>query len=196
MPTTTTAANYGAISSPTTTTTWQQPPPPPTSNLITTPRSWREFLDISALSRPHSYDDAMLRLRRNLTYFQFNYTVVILLIVFLSLLWQPVSMIVFLILLVAWFFLYFSRNGPLVILNRTMDDRIILGVLGIVTVVGLVSTHVGVNVLLSLIVGVVVVGLHASFRVIEDLYVDEESGLLSVVGGTQVPPIRTNYTPI
>jgi hypothetical protein len=77
-----------------------------------------------------------------------------------------------------------------------MDDRIILGVLGIVTVVGLVSTHVGVNVLLSLIVGVVVVGLHASFRVIEDLYVDEESGLLSVVGGTQVPPIRTNYTPI
>jgi hypothetical protein len=194
MPTTTTAPNYGAISSPATT-TWQLQSPP-TSNLIATPRSWREFLDISALSRPHSYDDAMLRLRRNLTYFQFNYTVVILLIVFLSLLWQPVSMIVFLILLVAWFFLYFSRNGPLVILNRTMDDRIILCVLGIVTVVGLVSTHVGVNVLLSLIVGVVVVGLHASFRVIEDLYVDEESGLLSVVGGTQVPPIRTNYTPI
>ncbi|CAJ2628520.1 PRA1 family protein e-like [Trifolium pratense] len=192
MPTTTTATSYGAISTPSTA-TWQPPPP---SNLIPTPRSWREFLDISALSRPHSYDDAMLRLRRNLNYFQFNYAAVILLIVFLSLLWQPVSMIVFLILLVAWFFLYFSRNGPLVILNRTIDDRIILCGLGIVTVVGLVSTHVGVNVLVSLIVGVVVVGLHASFRVIEDLYVDEESGLLSVVGGTQVPPIRTNYTPI
>ncbi|GAU21910.1 hypothetical protein TSUD_34070 [Trifolium subterraneum] len=192
MPTTTTAASYGAISSPTTT-TWQPPPPP--TNLIPTPRSWREFLDISAFSRPHSYDDAMVRLRRNLTYFQFNYAAVILLIVFLSLLWQPVSMIVFLILLVAWFFLYFSRNGPLVILNRTIDDRIILCGLGIVTVVGLVSTHVGVNVLVSLIVGVVVVGLHASFRVIEDLYVDDESGLHSVVGGTQVPPI-TNYTPI
>ncbi|KAL6546595.1 hypothetical protein OROMI_022316 [Orobanche minor] len=193
MPTTTITASYGSISAPFTA-TWQ--PPPPISNLISTPPSWREFLDISALSRPHSYDNAMLRLRRNLNYFQFNYAAIILVIVFLSLLWQPVSMIVFLILLVAWFFLYFSRSGPLVILNRTIDDRIILSVLGIVTVVGLVSTHVGVNVLVSLIVGVVVVGLHASFRVIEDLYVDEESGLLSVVGGTQTPPIRTNYTPI
>ncbi|CAL5208444.1 unnamed protein product [Lathyrus oleraceus] len=191
MPTKTTAT-YGAIGSPSTA-TYQ---PPQTSNLIPTPRSWGEFLDISALSRPLSYDDAMLRLRQNLTYFQFNYASVMLLIVFLSLLWHPVSMIVFLIILLAWFFLYFSRNGPLVIFDRTLDDRIVLCLLGLVSVIGLVSTHVGLNVLLSLIVGVVVAGLHASFRVIEDLYVDEESGLLSVVGGTQPPPARTNYTRI
>lgn len=48
--------------------------------------------------------------------------------------------------------------------------------------------------LLSLIVGVVVVGLHASFRVTEDLFLDEESGLLSVVGSQ--PPPRTSYTRI
>lgn len=105
-------------------------------------------------------------------------------------------MIVFLILLVAWFFLYFSRNGPLVVFNRTLDDRIVICGLGVVSVVGLVATHVGVNVLVALIVGVVVVGLHGSFRVIEDLYVDQESGLLSVVGGTQAAPTRTNYTRI
>lgn len=105
-------------------------------------------------------------------------------------------MIVFLILLVAWFFLYFSRNGPLVVFNRTLDDRIVICGLGVVSVVGLVATHVGVNVLVALIVGVVVVGLHGSFRVIEDLYVDQESRLLSVVGGTQAAPTRTNYTRI
>ncbi|XP_004495611.1 PRA1 family protein E-like [Cicer arietinum] len=189
---TTTTAPYGAIPSPSTA-TWQ---PSPTSNLIATPRSWREFLDLSALSRPLSYDDAMLRLRRNLNYFQFNYAAVMLLIVFLSLLWHPFSMIVFLILLVAWFFLYFSRNSPLVIFNRTLDDRTVICVLGFVTVVGLVSTHVGLNLLLSLIVGVVVLGLHGSFRVTEDLFLDEESGLLSVVASQSHLPQITNYTRI
>ncbi|KAK7344170.1 hypothetical protein VNO77_13501 [Canavalia gladiata] len=174
-----------------------QPQPPPTmtsSNMIATPRSWREFLDLSALSRPLSYDDAMFRLRRNLGYFRFNYSAVMLFILFLSLLWQPVSMILFLILLVAWFYLYFSRDRPVVILNHTLDDRTVFCVLSLLTVVVLVSTHVGINVLVSLIVGVILVALHGAFRVTEDQFLnEEESGLLSVVG-TQPP--RTNYTPI
>lgn len=188
MSTTTTTAGYGTIPAATaaasTTTT--------TSSAVT-PRPWREFLDPSALSRPYSYDDAMIRLRRNLSYFRFNYAAVTLLIVFLSLLWHPLSMIVFLLLLVAWYYFYFSREGPLVLFNQTFDDRTVICVLGLLTVVLLVSTHVGVNVLVSLIVAVVLIGLHASFRVTEDLFVDEENGLLSVVG-TQ--PRKTNYTPI
>lgn len=95
-------------------------------------------------------------------------------------------MIVFLVTFIFWWFFYFFNDNPIVVFNKTVDDNVVLGVLSLATVVLLVLTHVGVNVLVGLIIGVMVVGVHAAFRITEDLGFrgeeDEENGLLSVVG--------------
>ncbi|XP_041020625.1 PRA1 family protein E-like [Juglans microcarpa x Juglans regia] len=166
---------------------------------IATRRPWPDlFTPLSSFSLPYSNLDAISRIRRNFYHFRVNYVMAVLFILYLSLLWQPISMIVFLVVFVAWFFLYFYRDTPVVLLDRALDDRVVLGVLGLVTVVALVLTNVGLNVLVALIVGAVVVGFHAGFRGTDDLFLDEESamegGLVSVVG-TQTP-WPTPYTRI
>ncbi|XP_020541212.1 PRA1 family protein E isoform X2 [Jatropha curcas] len=83
---------------------------------------------------------------------------------------------------------------PIVIFHRTIDDRVVLGVLAVITIVALAFTHVWLNVLISILVGLAIVVLHAAIRGTEDLYLDEQDmgdgGLSSFVGS----PRRTGYT--
>ncbi|KAG4916145.1 PRA1 family protein F2 [Glycine soja] len=165
-----------------------------TRSSFATRRPWEEVFALYSFTRPYSIGEATMRVRRNLDNFRVNYFMMVLFVLFLSLLWHPVSIIVYLVALVAWFFLYFFRDEPVVVFGNVVDDRVVAVVLTAATVLGLVLSGVWVNVVGSGIVGVGVVVLHAAFRSTEDLYVDEhDGGLLSFVGGT--PTKRTGgYT--
>ncbi|CAJ2627756.1 unnamed protein product [Trifolium pratense] len=164
-----------------------------------TRRPWENFFAFQSFTLPSSIHESTLRIKRNLNHFRINYATIILLILFLSLLWHPLSLIVFLAVFAAWFFLFFFRDRPVVFLTYSIDDRFLLAVLSALTVVALVFTGVWLNVLVSILVGAAVVVLHAVFRSIDDLYLDEEGifdgDLISVVGGS-FNTKRTGYTTI
>ncbi|KAK3145790.1 hypothetical protein QOZ80_3BG0257580 [Eleusine coracana subsp. coracana] len=137
------------------------------------PRSWREVLDPTAFSRPESCGEARARARRNIAYFRANYALVALVLVFVGLVYRPVSMLAFLALFVAWLGLYFSRGDgePLACLGREVDDRVVLAALAAATVLVLALTRAGLNLLVSLVAAAIVIGVHAAFRL--NYYLDE-----------------------
>ncbi|KAI3786166.1 hypothetical protein L1987_45298 [Smallanthus sonchifolius] len=141
-----------------------------------TRRPWKQMFNLRSIDFPHGVSDAFSRIRTNVGYFRMNYVIIMLFILFLSLLWSPISLIVFVVMMAAWLFLYFLRDEPLVIFHRTIGDRALLVVLFIVTIVLLLLTGVTWNILSSILIGLVVVVVHAALRNTDDLSLDEEAG--------------------
>ncbi|KAK6148709.1 hypothetical protein DH2020_016234 [Rehmannia glutinosa] len=152
---------------------------------LSTRRPWREMFDLHCLNLPKSFREAVARVKTNFAYFQTNYAIVVLGIVFLSLLWHPISLIVFIVMIAVWLFLYFLRDEPLVVFGRLISDRVVLIVLAVLTIFVLLLTRATSNILVSLLVGVVVVLIHSAVRKTDDLFADEEAagGLLRSSGG-------------
>ncbi|OIW19082.1 hypothetical protein TanjilG_06391 [Lupinus angustifolius] len=153
-------------------------------------RPWTELTDRSAFSKPESFSEATLRIRKNFSYFRINYYAVVSVILAVSLLTNPFSLILLIGLLASWTFLYLFRpsDQPLVILGRTFSDFETLSLLAALTVVVIFLTNVGSVLISALMLGVAVVCLHGSFRVPEDLFMDEQensqtTGFLSFIRG-------------
>ncbi|KAL3719883.1 hypothetical protein ACJRO7_004809 [Eucalyptus globulus] len=152
-------------------------------------RPWAELLDRSAFSRPQSVSDAASRVRRNASYFRVNYLALLALVLALSLLSHPFSLLTLLSLLAAWLLLYAFRpaDQPLVLLGRAFSDRETLAALSLLTVVVVFLTSVGSLLVSASMVGLAIVAAHGAFRDPEDLFMDEQdpagSGLFSYIGG-------------
>ncbi|EPS71008.1 hypothetical protein M569_03754, partial [Genlisea aurea] len=163
-------------------------------------RPWGELLDRGAFSKPESLSEASHRIRKNYTYFRLNYVTIIAAVVAVSLLTNPISMILLCGLLIAWLFLYVlrrpSEDPPISIFGRQFSDRETLLFLIVSSVAVIFLTSVGSVLVSALMVGVGIVCGHGAFRVPEDLFLDEAEtrtgvpGILSLLTGSAVavPP--------
>ncbi|PON94348.1 Prenylated rab acceptor [Trema orientale] len=153
-------------------------------------RPWSELVDRSAFAKPESFSEATLRIRKNYSYFRVNYMAVVAGILAVSLLTNPISLLVLLGLLSAWLFLYLFRpsDQPLVLFGRTFSDtQTLWGLIGL-SVFVVFLTSVGSVLISALMLGFAVVFAHGAFRVPEDLFLDEQensasTGFLSFLSG-------------
>ncbi|CAI9118296.1 OLC1v1019847C1 [Oldenlandia corymbosa var. corymbosa] len=162
-------------------------PPSPATQLRQRLRPWPQFFDLSAISIPISLSDTTYRINQNLRYFFPNYALIFLITLFLSLVYHPISLVIFLIISAGWIFLYFSRNrdDPLVLFNYEIDDKIILGFLGLLTLLALIFAKVWKNVFVSLAIGVLILLIHGSLRAPEEDLESPYGSLLSDVTSPQ-----------
>ncbi|KAK8555997.1 hypothetical protein V6N13_070068 [Hibiscus sabdariffa] len=162
-------------------------------------RPWRDFFDITAVDIPTSSSDATTRIAQNLTHFRLNYTIILLVILCFSLIYHPLALVTFFVILLAWFFLYLARDRdePVVIFGFLIDDRLVLAALVGLTLAGLLLTGVWGNVLAAVAVGVGSVILHAVLRSTDDLVMDDlESpyGHVLAGGDDELDSPRGDYT--
>ncbi|CAI9091794.1 OLC1v1026909C1 [Oldenlandia corymbosa var. corymbosa] len=152
-------------------------------------RPWLELLDRSAFARPDTLTEAASRIRKNFNYFRVNYISLLALVLAVSLLSHPWSLLVLFALLASWCFLYLFRasDQPLVILGRTFSDRETLLMLVVSTIVVVFLTSVGSLLISASLVGLAIVCAHGAFRIPEDLFLDDQEpanvGFLSFLGG-------------
>lgn len=154
-----------------------------------TTRPWKEM--IQHLKLPPSFIGSIQRINTNAKHFRANYVIIILLVLFLSLLGHPISLIILVIMMIAWLFLYFLRDIPLVILRYEIDERLVVISLLLITIGLLVLTNVTYNVIVGMCVAVALVLVHAIMRETEDLFtMDEEVGVVPGVREVVKVPLR------
>ncbi|XP_059315266.1 PRA1 family protein D-like [Lycium ferocissimum] len=156
------------------------PPPDTVTTTAVTVKPWPSFIDTAALSIPISFSDATYRINKNLRYFAGNYALITLIILLISLITRPISLVLFLIIFTGWIYLYFSRNNePLELFGYDIDDKFVLGFLSLVTFVALFVAKIWMNIVVSIGFGVVILCVHGALRAPEDQEDSPYGSLLS-----------------
>ncbi|KAH7572151.1 hypothetical protein JRO89_XS04G0211700 [Xanthoceras sorbifolium] len=165
------------------------------------PRPWKEMIQAHSFNLPTTLSDSIQRIRTNVAFFRINYAIIVLFLLFVSLLWTPISLAALVLLVVLWLFLYFLRDQPLMVFGRLIDDRVVMMVLLMATVAVLFLTNVTDNLTVGMSVGMAVILAHGVLRSTEDSFAgDDDIGLDSSTmfrGGTPLPlknPASSSFT--
>lgn len=159
-------------------------------------RPWAELVDRTQLAKPESFSDALTRARKNWIHFRINYSLVLVGIVALSLVFNPVSLFFLAALLAAWTYLYLVRSEPLVAFGRTFSEGEVLLGMSLFTVALVFMTNVGSTLISALAIGAAICFLHGAFRVPDDLFLDEQEttgGFLSFLSSGTGAPQGTSH---
>lgn len=156
-------------------------------------RPWSEVVDRSQLAKPESFSDAITRARKNWFYFRINYSLVLVSVVALSLVFNPVALFFLLTLLAGWVYLYLIRSEPLVAFGRTFSEREVLLGMSLFSIAMIFMTSVGSILITALVIGGIICFAHGAYRVPDDLFLDEQEstgGFLSFLSsGAGVPQV-------
>ncbi|KAJ0769986.1 putative prenylated rab acceptor P [Helianthus annuus] len=131
-------------------------------------RPWSSFLSLSSFSLPLSLPDLSLSFNNNLYTFRANYTILSLLIFILTLIFRPITAIIFLILIATWIYLLVARDTPLVVLDFEIGDRMVLIAFSVITIVSVAVAGVWWNLFVSILISVLVISLHAILMTPDD----------------------------
>lgn len=144
-----------------------------------------EVFDMSAFSKPQTFNEVMSRLRNNASYFKQNYAILAVGTTAMVMLMNPWSLIVLAFLALVWFYMYVIKTSALVIGGREFSEREKFWLLsGSSLFVIFFLTSVGATIFYSLGLSMIMIGTHAALRMPDDttLFADEvptESGSLT-----------------
>ncbi|OIW03178.1 hypothetical protein TanjilG_21441 [Lupinus angustifolius] len=139
-------------------------------------RPWTELADRTAISLPESLAEAYSRVRKNTSYFRVNYLIVVAVVIAVSLLRRPFTLLLLGSLAGAWLYLYVLRHPEqqLVIFGRVFTDCEALVGLSFATVAVALWTNVVSVIISAVTVGVAVVCCHGALRVPEDRFLEQQ----------------------
>lgn len=156
-------------------------------------RPWPEMVDRSLLAKPESFSEATVRIRKNLSHFRINYSLIMIAVVAMSLIFHPFYLSILAIILAGWAYLYLVRTDPVVACGRTLSEREVLLIMSVISLIAIFMTNVGSILITAVMIGVAITAAHGAFRVPDDLFLDDQEstgGFLSFLGtGSAGPPV-------
>lgn len=132
-------------------------------------RAWHQVLIPPTM--PDSFNEVLNRITTNFSYFYINYAIIALLVLFLSLLWHPGTLVILVFMISVWLFLYILRENPIIVYGQEIDDLVVLIGLCGVTILMLILTHATYNLAVGVGTGLLLVLIHSVLRGTDDLYI-------------------------